>query len=232
MTNSGGHVAPGEVDPFFQSPIGQIQISGNYTQGAGGSLDIDLGGSATPGTSYDQLVVTGAASLAGTLNVDLVNGFAPSMSDTFQVLTFASRTGDFATKNLPATFTAIYRTNDLILGVTVDVSSRVAVKRGGFLYNRTTHHYIQAVTITNNTGAALTGPVSLALDNLTGLTLTNPTGTTTSQSGKAGSPYVNVIAAGGSLAAGASVTIYLDFNNFTGPSISYSTRVLAGSGAR
>src|SRR5262249_18207717 len=37
--------------------------------------------------------------LDGTLNVSLINGFSPTPPQSFQILTFGSRTGDFATKN-------------------------------------------------------------------------------------------------------------------------------------
>jgi hypothetical protein len=49
-----------------------------------------------PGTG-GQLVITGSASLGGTLNVSLLNGFVPTTGSTFPVLTFASRSGSFAT---------------------------------------------------------------------------------------------------------------------------------------
>ena len=51
------------------------------------------------GTQYDQLRVGGSATLDGTLNVSLANGFTPADLDSFQVLTFGSRSGDFAVKN-------------------------------------------------------------------------------------------------------------------------------------
>ena len=62
---------------------------------AAGTLNIEIGGT-TAGTDYDQLVVTGQATLDGTLNVRLVNGFMPNLDDRFQVLVFGSRKGDFA----------------------------------------------------------------------------------------------------------------------------------------
>src|SRR5262249_8040054 len=43
--------------------------------------------------------VNGAVTLAGSLNVSLASGFTPGPSSGFQVLTFASRTGDFAGEN-------------------------------------------------------------------------------------------------------------------------------------
>jgi hypothetical protein len=42
-------------------------------------------------------VTTGQVTLDGTLLVTLLNGFVPDAGDSFQVLTFASRQGDFAT---------------------------------------------------------------------------------------------------------------------------------------
>jgi hypothetical protein len=89
VTNA-GQVSPGT------SP-GILTIQGNYTQTAAGVLNVELGGTAAG--QFDQLNVSGTASLDGSLNVSLVNGFIPSPGDGFQVLTFASRTGDFAAKN-------------------------------------------------------------------------------------------------------------------------------------
>jgi hypothetical protein len=82
---NGGAVAPGD-------PIGALTIIGTYTQT--GELDLDLGGRA-PGVDYDQLIVTGRASLRGVLRVALDNGFMPALGDNFSVLSFGSRTGKF-----------------------------------------------------------------------------------------------------------------------------------------
>jgi uncharacterized repeat protein (TIGR01451 family) len=79
---------------------GVISIIGNYTQTSTGGVSFDLSGT-TPATQHDQLIVTGTAALGGTLNVVLFGGYVPNDGDVFDVLTFASKTGDFATKNLP-----------------------------------------------------------------------------------------------------------------------------------
>ena len=42
-------------------------------------------------------MVTGTATLSGNLNVSLGNGFVPALGNSFQVITFASATGSFAT---------------------------------------------------------------------------------------------------------------------------------------
>ncbi len=87
VRNNSGTVGPGH------SP-GKITIAGNYFQGADGVLNIEIGGGAP--TEYDQLEVTGAASLNGTLNVTLINGFRPNMGDVFQIIPNGSLAGTFA----------------------------------------------------------------------------------------------------------------------------------------
>jgi T5SS/PEP-CTERM-associated repeat protein len=59
-----------------------------------GTLDIEIGG-LTPG-SFDIIYHSGTATLGGTLDLSLINGFAPGLGDTFQFLTAASRVGEFA----------------------------------------------------------------------------------------------------------------------------------------
>jgi hypothetical protein len=89
---NGGTVSPGG------GTAGALTINGNYTQGSGGTLAIDLGGH-TAGTQFDQLVVTGTATLAGTLSLTDINSFLPGNGDTYVIVTFASATGSFKTVN-------------------------------------------------------------------------------------------------------------------------------------
>ncbi len=88
VTNTSGTVRPGT------SP-GTLTVTGNYTQGPGGTLAIDVEGTAQ-GTEYDHLAVSGVATLNGTLGVVQGAGFDPQLWDTFQFLTSGSRTGTFA----------------------------------------------------------------------------------------------------------------------------------------
>ncbi len=87
--NNAAVVGPGDS-------AGTISITGNYTQTSAGTLNIELGGVATG--QFDQLLVSGTATLDGTLNVSLINGFTPTPPQSFPVLTFVSRSGDFAAK--------------------------------------------------------------------------------------------------------------------------------------
>src|SRR5207249_4586199 len=66
-----------------------------------GTLSVKVGGT-TAGSQYDQVNVSGTASLGGTLNVSLINGFGPSVPQTFSILAAPSVTGSFATTNLPS----------------------------------------------------------------------------------------------------------------------------------
>lgn len=63
-------------------------------------LMMELGGK-TAGSEYDRLTVSGAGTLAGTLDVTLINGFAPSLGDTFLLIDGGTLTGSFATTHLP-----------------------------------------------------------------------------------------------------------------------------------
>ena len=74
-----------------------VQVPTNadvFTQTATGTLALTVGGS-----SSGQLNVSGAATLDGTLTISLADGFIPNLGDTFQIVSFASRTGQFATIN-------------------------------------------------------------------------------------------------------------------------------------
>jgi hypothetical protein len=77
---------------------GLLAINGNYTQTASGVLDIDVGGT-TAGGQYGQLAVSGAVSLAGTLDVALIDGFQPVQNNAFQILNFDSATANFGFYN-------------------------------------------------------------------------------------------------------------------------------------
>lgn len=88
---SGGIVSPG-------NSAGKLTVQGNYTQENGGILNVELGGT-TPGTSFDQVAVGGSASINGTLNLSLIDGFRPVVGQTFAILTSSSATGNFSTIN-------------------------------------------------------------------------------------------------------------------------------------
>jgi hypothetical protein len=99
-TVNGNLVNAGLVTPGGDGTAGTLTVTGSYTQTDSGVLSIDLGG-LTAGSGYDQLLVSGPVTLGGTLRVQLINAFQPFPGDTFSILTFSSRTGDFAVDQFP-----------------------------------------------------------------------------------------------------------------------------------
>ena len=109
LNNSGGTISPGN------SP-GVLTVDGDYTQGAGGTLAIELAGT-SPGDEYDRLVVNGQANLEGTLAVTLLDSFTPLDGHTFDILDFNSVSGDFDSLNLPGGFDWNWDVNTGVLSV-------------------------------------------------------------------------------------------------------------------
>jgi hypothetical protein len=110
VDNASGTVMPG-------SSPGALTISGNYVQGPGGTLLVEIGGTA-PASQYDQLVVNGNATLGGTLQVTLVNGFVPLGGETFTVVRASgSVSGAFAGTSYPASppFSAAYLPSSVLI---------------------------------------------------------------------------------------------------------------------
>jgi hypothetical protein len=103
--SNAGTIRPG-------SSAGCLSVSGNYTQTASGSLEVEIGGPSACST-FDQLQIGGTATLGGSLTASLIGNFAPSVGQPFQVMTFASRSGTFASVNGP--FTASYNAGNVTL---------------------------------------------------------------------------------------------------------------------
>jgi T5SS/PEP-CTERM-associated repeat protein len=95
VSNNNGTVAPSGLVASY----GALHIIGSYVQATPAKLQIELAGT-TPGATYDRLNVTGAVTLAGTLQVTL-SSFTPAQNDVFDILDFTTRTGTFATVSLP-----------------------------------------------------------------------------------------------------------------------------------
>ena len=75
-------------------------IEGNATFAADNILAMELGGT-TAGSEYDTLLVDGTLTLNGTLDVILIDGFEPSVGDSFDILDFGSLAGQFTGIDLP-----------------------------------------------------------------------------------------------------------------------------------
>jgi hypothetical protein len=98
--NNNANVGPGT------SP-GLLTVNGDYTQSLGGHLLIELAG-LSAGTLYDVLDVKGNATLAGSLDVDLLGGFDPTADAFFDVLLADEVAGTFDTVNLPTSSKGVF----------------------------------------------------------------------------------------------------------------------------
>jgi hypothetical protein len=87
-----------------------VQFTSAFAQAATGTTRIDIAGTTTiintadsPTTTVPQfgsVAVTGAATLAGTLNVQFASGYTPAVGSSYKVMTYGSRTGQFTTVNV------------------------------------------------------------------------------------------------------------------------------------
>ncbi len=118
LDNTGAVMSPG-------LSAGTINITANpsgwYSQGPGGTLQIELGG-LTPGTQYDVLNVAGNALLDGKLVVKTIGGFLPANGQTFTILNCAARSGAFASLSVVGfppglTATVTYNPTSVVLNV-------------------------------------------------------------------------------------------------------------------
>jgi T5SS/PEP-CTERM-associated repeat protein len=93
----------GDVRPGLSAGTssGALHVDGSYLQSQSGRLTVRLGGT-MPAAQYDQLQVTGAVTLSGTLSVVLANSFQPSLGNVFDILDGSSINGTFSTIQLPA----------------------------------------------------------------------------------------------------------------------------------
>jgi autotransporter-associated beta strand protein len=87
VTNNGGTVSPGDAP-------GSLTVA-SYTQASGGTLLIDIAG-ANSG-QFSVLDVLGNANLDGFLHPVLLNGFIPTVGESFTFLAYGSLFGAFST---------------------------------------------------------------------------------------------------------------------------------------
>ncbi|AFZ51172.1 beta strand repeat-containing protein [Dactylococcopsis salina] len=80
----GGTFAPG-------NSVGEIEVRGDYNQTTAGTLEIEIGGV----EAFDRAFIDGNVSLAGRLEVNLLDGFTPSLGETYSVLSANNIEGDF-----------------------------------------------------------------------------------------------------------------------------------------
>ncbi|AFY39930.1 RHS repeat-associated core domain protein [[Leptolyngbya] sp. PCC 7376] len=112
----------GEINPGVG--IGTLNLVGNYTQSATGTINFEIGGREV--TAVDRLNIDGNANFDGTLNISFIDGFNPLLGETFTVATFDSFTGDFANITVEGLIgdavdyeiETLFENNQLILSIT------------------------------------------------------------------------------------------------------------------
>ena len=87
IINNGGTVSPGDDAP------GTLTVNNNYTQGSNGRLLIDIAG--PNAGEFSVLDVLGNANLDGILHPVLLNGFIPTVGESFTFLDYTALTGTF-----------------------------------------------------------------------------------------------------------------------------------------
>ena len=178
--------------PSTNRDAGQLAIYGNYTQTATGVLDIGLGGT-TAGTQYDQLAISGTATLAGQLNVSLINNFQSADGNSFAFLTARAISGNFTGTTGPtgnpglilsqattATNSALTLLVPTVLGIESAINSTPS---GGSIALPTTPDAIStAVQAVTSSNSRTTGGVTVTLDmgsgTYSGQTVSPPAGVT------------------------------------------------------
>ena len=161
--NNAGTINPG-------SPGGTLTVTGDFSQTGSGTLNLEMGAnpSFVPQPGFDQLNITGVASPGGTLNVDSIGGFVPNPGDEFQVITFASRTGEFATENLNIgggnLASTVYEPTRLLVQIAAPSASVTGVVLNGGQVNRSG---IGTLMMQFSDTVTVSGPEALVLWNYT-----------------------------------------------------------------
>jgi hypothetical protein len=125
---AGDLINSGQVNPGGGgATTGTLTVSGAFMQTGMGFLTFQIGG--TDPTLVDHLFVSGAATLDGTINAALINGYNPQAGDMVQIMTFASVTGDFAVQNISG-FAEVFDTVDIPNSLSLVWSSPQAAEGG------------------------------------------------------------------------------------------------------
>jgi hypothetical protein len=106
-----GTIAPG-------SSPGILALTGNLTNQ--GRIEVEITGN-TPGTQYDQLTVSGTATLGGNLVISKADGINISVGHTYTVLTASAITGTFSSITWPVGVSGVV--NYTATAVTINVNS-------------------------------------------------------------------------------------------------------------
>ncbi|NNM34788.1 MAG: hypothetical protein HKO53_17055, partial [Gemmatimonadetes bacterium] len=108
----------GRILPGGDGGPGQIRVTGNFTQLAGGELKIDWRG-LTPGVDHDQLIVEGNATVGGMVDIFAIDGYIPTQGEQITILT--------TTGTLSGTFSGVNSTDGNLYSLVHGANGVVAV---------------------------------------------------------------------------------------------------------
>jgi uncharacterized repeat protein (TIGR01451 family) len=215
VASNGGEVAPGTA-----STTGVINLTGTYSETSASKLTIKLAG--PNAGQFDQLNVTGTATLAGTFTGTFLGAYTPSTgTTTWSVLTYSTHSGSFATVNLPAysggSVTSAYNPTSFDLTAFTPPITDVSITKTGPPSIAVGQNITYTITVTN------AGPASAA--NTLADDVTPPGLIFVSNSGACSGPFPCAL---GTLTSGQSKVITSVFNvpaNYAGTSISNTATV-------
>ncbi len=99
FTLNGGTIDPDayDVSSDTYAGIASFTVNGRYTQQATGTYLCEIAGVNNEFQPLNDRISCGPAVLNGVLDVSLINGYEPQLCDEFTIMTYASRTGVWAT---------------------------------------------------------------------------------------------------------------------------------------
>lgn len=146
-----------------------------------------------------------------------------------QIIAFGSTNNDPTSNTVDGIF--LLTPNPNASTFAVDKTAQVSVKRSGRRFDYAKFAYVQTLTLKNIGSAAIPGPLSVVLDGLDPVTLVENRTAATNYVAPLYSQYINAnLGPTNRLAAGATVSVTLIFPIYGG--LDYTTRILAGPGAR
>jgi len=149
---------------------GIMIIDGNYTQGAGGTLLAEIGGTVA-GAQYDQLIVTGTVTMDGKIDVALVNGFVPASGNSFMVIQSPAVSGAVASTS---STTAVSLEPEILasgINLVVGVIAAKAQELLNTQINQTNNAPPSPIVVdstTSNTGSGGLAPVTTYIETTSG----------------------------------------------------------------
>jgi len=123
VTGSGSVFLEGDVRPG--GTIGTMAFGGDVSIGSAATVRMELAGATVP--QYDRIAAAASLALGGTLDVTLAAGFMPTVGQSFDLFDWGTRSGVFASINLPTIAGIGWNTSQLYTTGVISVTSATAL---------------------------------------------------------------------------------------------------------